>query len=109
MRKFITNLDGSKATPVGDIPTNMLKQTIDIHFPIMTQIINTSVENNCYPDDLKFAEVSPVFKKKDYLDRENYRPVNVLSHVSKEGLRKNYVPTNRRFHQRQIVKSFNRL
>ena len=108
MRKFITNLDGSKATPVGDIPTNMLKQTIDIHFPIMTQIINTSVENNCYPDDLKFAEVSPVFKK-DYLDRENYRPVSVLSHVSKEGLRKNYVPTNRRFHQRQIVKSFNRL
>ena len=31
------NLDGSKATPVGDIPTDMLKQAIDIHLPIMTQ------------------------------------------------------------------------
>ena len=82
MRKFITNLDGSKDTPVGDIPTDMLKQTIDIHFPIMAQIINMSIENNCYPDDLKFAEVTQVFKKKDYLDRENYRPVSVLFHVS---------------------------
>ena len=77
------NLDNSKATPVGNIPTDMLKQTIDIYVPIMTQIINMSIDNNCYPDDLKFAEVSPVFKKKDDLDKENYRPVSVLSHVSK--------------------------
>ena len=45
--------------------------------------MNMSIDNNCYPDDLKFAEVSPVFKKKDDLDKENYRPVSVLSHVSK--------------------------
>ena len=49
----------------------------------MTQIINMPIDNDCYPDDLKFAEVSPVFKKKDDLDKENYRPVNALSHVSK--------------------------
>ena len=42
-----------------------------------------SIDNNYYIDNLKFAEVSPVFKKKDYLDKENYRPVSVLSHVSK--------------------------
>ena len=77
------NLDGSKATPVGDIPTDMLKQTIDIHNPIMTQIINMSIDNDCYPDDLKLAAVSPVFKKKNDLEKENYRPVSVLSHVSK--------------------------
>ena len=38
-RKFIVNLDGSKATPVRDIPTDMLKLSIDIHLPIMTQLI----------------------------------------------------------------------
>ena len=42
-----------------------------------------SIDNNCYPDDLKLAEVSPVFKKKGDLDKENYRPVSALSHVSK--------------------------
>ena len=83
VRKFIMNLGGSKATPVRDIPTDMLKQTMDIHLPIMTQIINMSIDNNCYPDDLKLAEVSPVFKKKDDLGKENYRPVSILSHVPK--------------------------
>ena len=77
VRKINMNPDGSKATTVGDIPTDMLKQAIDIHLPIMTQIINMSIDNNCYPDDLKLAEVSPVFKRKDDLDKENYRPVNV--------------------------------
>ena len=84
MRKFITNLDGSKATPAGNIPTDMLKQTIDIHLPIMTQIINMSIDKNCYPDDLKLLEVNPVFKKEDDLDKKNYRPTSVLFHVSKD-------------------------
>ena len=80
------NLDSSKATLVGDVPTEMLKQTIDIYLPIMskmTKVINMSIDNNCYPDDLKLAEVSKVFKKKDDLDKENYRPVSVLTNVSK--------------------------
>ena len=83
MPKFIMNLDGSKATPVGDITNDMLKQTNAIHLPIMTQIIYMSIDNNCYFDDLKLAEVSPVLKKKDDLNKKNYRPASVLSHVSK--------------------------
>ena len=71
------NLDGSKTTPVGDIPTDMLKRTIDTCLPII------SIDNDCYPDDLKFAEVCRIFLKKDDLDKEIFRPVNVLSHVSK--------------------------
>ena len=42
-----------------------------------------SIDNNCYPDDLELAEVSPVFKKKNDLGKENYRPVSVLSYVTK--------------------------
>ena len=37
------NLDGSKATPVGDIPIVMLKQIIDIHLPVKTQTIKGAV------------------------------------------------------------------
>ena len=33
--------------------------------------------------DLKLAEASPVFKKKDDLDKKSYGPVSVLSHVPK--------------------------
>ena len=47
VRKFIMNPDGTQGTPAGGIPTDTLKQTIDIHLPIMTQIINMSIDNNC--------------------------------------------------------------
>ena len=83
VRKEILNLNGSKATPIGDISVNLLKLTVDVHLTIMTNIINLSIEKGCFPDDLKLAEVSPIFKKKDNLNKANYRPVSVLSHVSK--------------------------
>ena len=37
------NLDGSKVTPVGDMPTDILKQTIDIYLPIMAQLLTITV------------------------------------------------------------------
>ena len=83
VRKEILRLDGTKSTPVGDIPAGMLKSTIDIHASILTKIINLSLRNGCFPDDLKAAEVSPIFKKNDDLDKENYRPVSVLPHMLK--------------------------
>ena len=81
--QVILSIDGSKATPVGDVPTDMLKVTLDIHLSLVTKIIYLSFENRYFPDDLKLAEVCPIFKKNDDLDKENYRPVNVLFNVSK--------------------------
>ena len=37
---------------------------------------------DCFPDELKLAEVSPILKNNDDLDKEN-RPVSILSYVSK--------------------------
>ena len=83
VREELMNLDGFKATLIGDISVNILKSTVDIHLPFITNSINLSIENGCFPEELKIAEVSPIFKKKDDLDKENYRPVSVLPHVSK--------------------------
>ena len=58
-----------------------------------------SIDNNYYPDDLELAEVSPVFKKKNDLGKENYRPVSVLSYVTKVFERIIY-QQNRKFHER---------
>ena len=82
-RKEIVNLGGSKATPIGDISADIFKSTVDIHLPFTTNSINLSIKNGYFPEELKLAEVSPIFKKKDDLDKENYRPVSVLLHVSK--------------------------
>ena len=68
---------------MGDIPVDMLKVTLYIHLSLITKIINLSFENGCFPDDLKLAEVGPIFKKNDDLDKENYRPARVLFNVTK--------------------------
>ena len=69
IRKEISKLDGSKATPVGDIPAEMLKSTIDAHVFLLTKIINSSIRNECFPYELKAAEVTPIFKTNDDLDK----------------------------------------
>ena len=53
--------DATKFTPVRDISAGMLKSTIDIHGSIKTKITDLSSTNDCFPDDLKAAEVSPIF------------------------------------------------
>ena len=36
-----------------------------------------------FPDDMRLADIAPVFKNKDPLKKENYRPVSVLFAASK--------------------------
>ena len=36
-----------------------------------------------FPNELKLADVLPVFKKDDDLNKENYRHASILSHMSK--------------------------
>ena len=43
----------------------------------------SSIEQGIFPCNFKFADVSPIFKKGDRLQKENYRPISILSTVSK--------------------------
>ena len=83
VREEIMSLNVSKATPIGDIYVDILKSTVDIHLPFVTNNINLPIEKGCFPVKLNLTEVSPIFKKKDDLGKENCRPVSVLPHVSK--------------------------
>ena len=50
----------------------------------ITSLINKSIETSIFPDQLKVAQVNPLFKNKnDQLDKTNYRPVSVLPAISK--------------------------
>ena len=44
---------------------------------------NTSVVTGIFPSNLKHADVSPVFKKGTRLEKSNYRPISILSFLSK--------------------------
>ena len=53
-----------------------------------------SFEIEFFPDNLKLAKVSPIFKENDDLDKENYRSVSVSFNVSKVSERIIYSQTN---------------
>ena len=46
-------------------------------------LLNKSIESSIFPENLKAAQVSPLFKKNNSLDKGNYRPVSVLPCISK--------------------------
>ena len=52
--------------------------------PVLANIWNEEILlNKNFPENLKLADVTPIFKKKDKTFAENYRPVNVLLTASK--------------------------
>ena len=65
------------------IPATILKQSVHIYLPFLTNCINHSFVANKFPDELKLSEVIPLYKKLDPLKKENYRPVSLLPYVSK--------------------------
>ena len=44
---------------------------------------NICHETGSFPEDLKCAEVVPIYKKNDKKDKSNYRPISLLSNISK--------------------------
>ena len=83
MENEINQLNPNKARGVGGIPTNILKGTSDILKSPLTKLYNISVEKQQFPRNLKFANVTPLFKKDDNTGKTNYRSVSVLPSTSK--------------------------
>ena len=82
-RKEMLNFSTKEATKNGDTPAKILKKSVDIYIKEITFIINDFIEKGIFPGDLKVADVSPIFKKKDSFEKENYGLVSILPHMSK--------------------------
>ena len=54
-----------------DIPVGILKGCVDSYISILTKILSTLLERRFFPNQLKLAEVTPVFKKEYHLSKEN--------------------------------------
>ena len=46
-------------------------------------LINLIIQTSVFPDCLKIARVTPIFKKGEKTNRNNYRPISILSAISK--------------------------
>ena len=67
----------------GYVPTKTIEMIArDICVPL-TDCINAAILNGVFPDELKLADVTPLYKKSDPEDKTNYRPISVLPSLSK--------------------------
>ncbi|XP_068707597.1 uncharacterized protein [Montipora foliosa] len=74
-----------KTSKLDPAPTGLIKQSVNIVAPFVTNIINASLTSGIFPTDLKKGLILPLLKKPS-LDREelcNYRPITNLTFLSK--------------------------
>ena len=80
---IINEMKSSKASGPNSIATNLLMEFSHfLVFPLVV-LINMSFEEGVFPSLNKEADVCPNFKKFDRNKCENYRPISLLSNISK--------------------------
>ena len=79
----LRTLKVGKAVGLDDIPSRLLKDAADLIAEPLTVIINASLRQAKVPSDWKVARIIPLLKKGCARDIDNYRPISILSSVSK--------------------------
>ena len=74
----LQNLKVNKATGIDDISARYLILSASVISQPLATILNVSIAHGTYPNDLKKAKVTPIFKKGEKHDINNYRPISVL-------------------------------
>ena len=84
VRKVLMNLDLSKASGPDCIPVVVLKHCQPELSYILAELFNKCLKESCFPDCWKVSSVVPVFENVgERSTAKNYRPVSLLSVVSK--------------------------
>ena len=81
--KHLKSINISKATGLDGIPGRFLRDAAEVVAAPLTHIFNLSLSSSIVPDDFKLAKVTPLYKGKSHADPNNYRPISVLSVMSK--------------------------
>lgn len=81
--EIIQALKNTKSMGCDEIPVTFLKNNKFFFSNLLSSFINTSFEQGKFPDSLKLARVTPLFKGGDPMDVGNYRPISVLPIFSK--------------------------
>lgn len=83
INQILSTISNSKAKDIWGIDTFLLKKFKDVLTTPITHIVNKSLEENYFPNALKTAIVTPIFKAGDKQDVTNYRPISILPAISK--------------------------
>ena len=83
IKSILKSFKSKRSSGDDGISMEFLKQIADsISLPI-AMIVNMSLEQGVVPDAMKLAKVIPIYKAKSRDSLTNYRPISLLSNISK--------------------------
>ena len=83
MLRKLSKLKISKATGPDGIPARVMKECASVLYRPLTSLFSFSLEKGVVPNEWKCANVVTIFKSGKKSDPDNYRPISLLSIISK--------------------------
>ncbi len=83
IRTIITKLDDKKAPGIDKIHAKIIKKHSDLIVKPLAILFNKCFAEGVFPNEMKIAKITPLFKKGDKSDPANYRGISLLSLFSK--------------------------
>ena len=68
---------------MSDTSTKIIKFNSDTFSNLIYKHFNYCIDKDEFPNDLKHADIVPVYKENNKFKKENYRPASILSDFSK--------------------------
>ena len=81
--KLITGLKSKKSMGTDDVPAHLLKLALPYTVEPLTCIYNLCIPKSVFPKMFKTAKVVPLPKNTDRSDPNNFKPISLLSLLSK--------------------------
>ena len=81
--KGVALLSDKKASQAADIPFKIIKENRDLIAHFILHNFNNALSYSEYPASVKYADITPVFKKDHKTDKTNYRPISIIPNLSK--------------------------
>ena len=83
VKEILDNLSPRKTVGADGISPHLLRLSAPVMAEEITRLINVLIANRSWPDEWKWGNLTLVFKKDEDTRKENYRPVSVLTALSK--------------------------
>ena len=83
VKSIIQTMKTSSSCGLDNISSYVIKLAIDELVPVITHLINLSIRDKKFPTSWKISKVVPLHKKDEMILPKNFRPVSLLSVISK--------------------------
>ena len=77
------SLETKKATGYDMMSTRAIKENRSTLLPVLVELVGKIIKTSHFPDSIEIGRVKPLFKKWCKYNMTNYRPISILSCISK--------------------------